>query len=488
LRLRPQDVTRLRARLDALAPSRREPVDSIYLDTPDRRLARARAALRLRALGSGRRMRWVQTLKTDDGGAAFSLRGEWETQAPGGRLSPALLAHSPLARLLAAPGPGVPGALAPVFRTRFERTTWNLAYRGARIEAVIDDGAIEAGPRREAILEAELELKDGPAQAVWRLARELCGGAGRSGLYLLPYGDSKAARGYRLALDLAPFPAGARPLPRIDPRQSAGQTARDLLAHEMIPLLANVAGVLSSADPGFAHRARVGVRRMRAGLESLDTPLPAGLAHGLQRLGAQLGAARDWDVLCEKLLPPLVAAQGGQAAAAWSRVVAAAQRRRQAALQRLRGQLAAPSFAQWALRLLQWSAAPPPAPGIRVDRVAGKSVRRGVRRVAVAARGFSRRSPQRQHRIRLQAKAVRYAIDILGEVLPRKRSRAARRALARFQDAAGHAQDMCVLVRSIARLTRSATLRRAALEWTEAQRARAIAEAQRHADALSAWR
>jgi inorganic triphosphatase YgiF len=516
LLLRPQDVPRLRARLDALAAARSETVDSTYLDTPDHRLARARAALRLRALGTGRRKRWVQTLKTGDDGSAFSLRGEWETPARGGRLAPDLLDGSPLARLLAgaaAPSGATPGnglerngetagappdvladglaLLAPVFRTCFERTAWNVHFGGASIEAVIDEGFIASGSRKEPLLEAELELKDGPSEAIWRLALELAGcpgGRGRADLCLLPYGDSKAARGYRLALGIAAAPSNARSAPALTAAEGVEVAARRFLAGEMVPLLANTIGLQARTDSEFVHQARVTVRRMRAGLDLLGTRLPRSLQDGLEALGKQLGAVRDWDVLCEHLLPRMIAAHDSSAGPGWARVAATAQRRQRAALGRLRRQMQEPPFAQFALRLLQWTDTPPALPGSPLDTLAITSVTKRMRRVAKAARGFARRSAQRQHRIRVQAKTLRYGIEILSGFLPRNSAAEARRALARFQDAAGRAQDLRVLVAAVERLTRSARLRRAARAWAREGRAKAVAKAQGLAARLSAWR
>jgi inorganic triphosphatase YgiF len=493
LRLRAADVAPLRARLDAYGRSRSEQVDSTYLDTPDHRLAGARAALRLRSLGKGRRQRWVQTLKTEDEGAAFSLRGEWEAAAPGGRLQPELLASAPLLQLLgAAAAADAAARLAPVFRTRFARTTWDLDVFGAQIEAVVDEGWIEAGDRSEAILEAELELKSGPPAAIWLLALDLAGGGGpRADLCLLPYGDSKAARGYRLAAGRAPAPRTLAPAGLVDAALSAAAAARRLVAKDMTCLLANAIGLQSGADPEFVHQARVSLRRMRANLDVLGVELPAPLERGVRLWGERFGAVRDWDVFCGQLLPRLVDELGAGDPAGWARLALAAGRRAEAARLRLRRQLDAPAFAELALRLLQWASdLPPPASrpkGVQrpVGEVASRAVRKRLRRVARAGLELARRSPQRQHRIRLQAKTVRYAIDALEAVLPPRLQGPGRRALARFQDAAGRAQDALVVVAAVQRLTRSAALRGAVAAWAAQRRRKAIAKAQGYAGRLT---
>jgi CHAD domain-containing protein len=106
--------------------------------------------------------------------------------------------------------------------------------------------------------------------------------------------------------------------------------------------------------------------------------------------------------------------------------------------------------------------------------------------VAEAGRNFARHSPQRQHRIRLQAKTVRYAIDCLAPVLPRRLSGAVRRALARFQDAAGRAQDATVALEAVGRLTRSAALHGDLAAWAAKRRSKPAHKAQRLAARLSA--
>jgi inorganic triphosphatase YgiF len=94
-----------------------------------------------------------------------------------------------------------------VFQTVFERSSWEVQAYGARIEAAIDEGQIRAGARTEPVLELELELIDGSPLALLKLALQLAGvrGGRPADLGLLPYGDSKAARGYRLARSLPPL-------------------------------------------------------------------------------------------------------------------------------------------------------------------------------------------------------------------------------------------------------------------------------------------
>ncbi|MCO4892098.1 CYTH domain-containing protein [Cupriavidus sp. WGtm5] len=165
---------------------------NVYLDTPRRDLAQARAALRLRRKGE----QWLQTLKTagsSQGGLA--TRHEWETAIAGEAIE--LKSFPAEAQAVLAP---LIGGLAPVFRTDFIRRTWIVTQDGARIEAALDTGTITApaSAAQERIQELELEWLDGnaarAAEALRAFAAKLAAVAA-----LAPSDLSKAARGYRLA-------------------------------------------------------------------------------------------------------------------------------------------------------------------------------------------------------------------------------------------------------------------------------------------------
>jgi len=488
LKLHAVDVTNLRKRLDALGASRHQRIDNVYYDTPDHRLAQAQAALRLRSIGKGRSRHWVQTVKTQDSESALSVRGEWERPAPGGRIDLALLADSPLAQLLengASAGHGL-ADLRPVFRTVFDRTAWDLTLDAAHVEAVIDLGEIQANGRTEAVCEAELELLAGDPAALLELALQLAGARARrrADLSLLPYGLSKAARGYRLALGRgpAPFSASFATAHRaFTAQQRIGEAARRLVAIGMSTMLANAADYSPQADPELVHQARVAMRRMRAGLDLLGAgaEVPERLRQSLRIWAGRFGVVRDWDVLCGEHLPPLASAAPASMEEVWKRLRAAATKQRDSARESLWRQLQSPAFAEFALRALRWSLSVPTKRGKRLQAVARKLVRSRQHRLTALARRFADLPIERQHKARIQAKALRYGIEMLQASLPKKLRRSALPALARFQDAAGGARDALIVQAIVARMTRSVPLRQHVDEWARTQRAAAIAKAQR---------
>ncbi|MES2817437.1 MAG: CYTH domain-containing protein [Pseudomonadota bacterium] len=174
-----------------------------YFDTPERDLAQARIALRIRRDGEA----LIQTLKTrGQSVAGLSERNEYDWHLPNAELDlsklddscwPAALAELDKQRI------------QPLFTTDFVRERAEIAWgRGKAkvvIEAALDLGLVCADGQQEEICELELELRQGEPEALLELAAELA-----ADLALMPCDISKAERGYRLfdassyALNLAP--------------------------------------------------------------------------------------------------------------------------------------------------------------------------------------------------------------------------------------------------------------------------------------------
>lgn len=486
LRLKRADVPALARRLSRYGSPTTLQVDSVYFDTRSRALAAHGCALRLRRVGD----RWLQTLKCGDASAALARRGEWEVAAPvvagRPRLSPAAFARTPLAALL-----GKRPRLQPVFRTRFERRLWNHQHDGARLEAALDVGTIAAGRRSEAICELELELKAGPPAGLPAFALALARD-GRRALALTPYGESKSARGYRLAARERPQPvkASAKRL-TADLTADIGIDAalRSVCARATETLIANAHGALAHDDPEFVHQARVALRRLRSALRLArhGVEFPSRLAAGLRWIARQLGEVRDWDVLAEQTLPAIERDLGPSAP-----LRARVQRRRERARRALRAALASPRFAQVALAALEWSAQPPrpDAPALRA--VAKPSLRKLHARLFESARGFAELSEKRQHRVRIRAKRLRYAVDFFGAVLPPRSAARYTKRLAALQDELGLLNDIAVAAARLPALAASARQRAALRAWAHDARGRTVRGAARQLARLQAcavpWR
>lgn len=174
----------------ATASAERQRLEAVYVDTDDRALSKAGLALRLRREGA----RWVQTLKGRGDGLAARLEDEHRL-GPGAEPDLQAGRHAGSAvgqRLLALLADGTP--LGAVYRTDIWRTHRLLRRGDARLELAHDRGTIEAGTRRLAVDELEIELKRGSSQA---LAAEAHRWVQRYGLWWDV--RTKSERGHRLA-------------------------------------------------------------------------------------------------------------------------------------------------------------------------------------------------------------------------------------------------------------------------------------------------
>ena len=135
---------------------------STYYDTAGADLAKAGFSLRLRDDGRNK----VQTLKRA-GRGAFD-RGEWESPAHGPAPDLDAAGFGPVRDILDKAGP-----LSPRLGNRIERRQRTVERDGAVIEIALDQGETEAGGRRAALAELELELKAGDPLALFALARAL---------------------------------------------------------------------------------------------------------------------------------------------------------------------------------------------------------------------------------------------------------------------------------------------------------------------------
>ena len=397
-------------------------VESEYHDTPGLDLLRQGLELRLRRDG----IRHVQTLKAvQSPSGSLHRRQEWECPLRGPALDiEALAALLPshaaaTARLLHAYAAG--GELEPRVRTRFHRTTWPLrSARGDEVELALDQGEVRAGGQRLELCELELELKSGQVSALFELA-----GALHAGLPLRPETRGKAERGFALL-------AGERALPRHAPkvhidRAASPAAALGAMVEECLAQVqANAAGVVDSDDPEFVHQMRVGLRRLRSALALFkEFASPAEVVmEGMRWSAAQLGCARDAEVLAQETLaripsPQTLASEwrGLQEAAA----AAATHARRLAA-----EAVGTPRHVAWQLALMAWvtslmeaNANEAQAPSHTSTRasladLAQRKLRRLRKRLRARGEGLKGADAQARHRLRIAVKKLRYATEMLG--------------------------------------------------------------------------
>jgi triphosphatase len=455
------------------APVSRQRLENIYFDTPDRLLHRHKMALRLRRADG----RWLQTLKTAGTEAgAMSRRGEWETPAKAtkdgrGRLDLRRLHDSPLVDLLGQ-SKAKPN-FQPWFATRVQRTLWTVERGQAQIEVALDVGDITAQfgakRRREPIRELELELKRGEAVALIELALDLIDIPGNAPLELLPLARSKAERGYQLALGrpAAAVKASAKGFTeKLTGRMSSAHALRAVVAHGLAVVTGNCELLLRGDDSEYVHQARVALRRIRSAIRLFDrarNDVPESLIDELRWLGSALGAARDWDVFVDEVLPKLQKTVGAEVITDPLR--AKADQRRHAQRAKLRSDVHSPRYAALLLNGERWTMSPAPADSELLQAMAETTLQRSAKKLFKPARFFAALTPERRHRVRIQAKRLRYALDLFSVMLPKRATARYIDATAELQDLLGGLNDAAVARTMFLQLGKAAKLPKAVDQW-----------------------
>ncbi len=410
--------------LAGVVPAERQLL-ALYFDTPREELARRGMSLRLRRSGAS----WVQCLKAGRSGAGgLHARDEWEHARDDCSIDLALFAATPLARL--ARRRHLHERLREIFRVAMRRTAWVIELApGSRVEVALDRGFVQRGVARQTVSEVEVECLEGDASAVFEFAARLLGT-----VPMRPSTVTKAQRGYRLLRDEAIGPVKSVPAP-LDQRQASSQAARRALGLALAQFQANEEAVLEGRDAEALHQMRVALRRLRSSLRAfrpvIAGDLEARFVPDLRSLGASMGAVRDWDVIAARALPRDIAASVA--------------RRRETSRRRLHEALYAPRHARWLLamarELANWPAAVEGEPGLR--QLARRALDKRHHRLVAAAR-LAGRGVAERHRLRIEARKLRLAVEEFASLFPGKLSRRYRHALSRVQDGLGVANDNAV--------------------------------------------
>jgi triphosphatase len=381
---------------------------STYYDTPDYELQQAGLGLRVREVEG----RWIQTLKSERQG--LSVRGEWETELQGEGLDLDALKNTPAADVIKT----LKGELGPVFTTRVERTAYPVRHGQSRIEAALDRGRVEAGDRVLELCELELELKGGPQQGLYALAKRLEEAAPLRLSFV-----SKAERGYRLLTGQTAGEAIKQAKVRLKPGMTTRQ-AFQVITSAALRQWAGNAGVLATARrPEGLHQMRVALRRLRTAMKLFE-PAVADDAYGrltgeLKWLAGELDLGRDTDVLIEETFRP--AARHLHRQAGMSGLGERLLKGRTKAYDRVIEVLAQPrhlnlvvDVAAW-IDCGRWADPADPRHGPLADRsveaVASEGLDKLRRQIRKRGKDLARLDPERRHKLRIRAKRLRYGLE-----------------------------------------------------------------------------
>jgi inorganic triphosphatase YgiF len=425
---------------------------NIYYDSQDQQLRQGLVALRLRRSGTARNPVWMQTLKTGAvSDSALSKRGEWESPVKGAALDLDVLMHTPWADL--DPDGVLFANLVPCFVTAFDRNIWLVeGPEGSVVEVALDIGTIEAGDRSAAIAELELELKAGAPGSLFELAGQIA-----KHLAVIPASASKSERGYALAANRHCAALTAQPID-FEPTQELSSAAKLAMREMFSQFTGNLQLLQTSDEAEVVHQARIGWRRFssatklfRSGPGVVKRPDNAPLLP----LRNALSALRDLDVARMEVLPQFAQAyvSGDSARArAWQKMELALGKATSAQREATIKALMQPEVGSTLLEIANWLEFDEGLHHVS-ERTADTEVtlrtwaKNKVKRLhgkLMKARDTAREanSPEQWHHVRLIAKRVRYSIEAVQSVLPKKRAQQWREQSLRLQSKIGSSRDV----------------------------------------------
>lgn len=445
LALRPEQVEALLQHPLLRTSGRQTPTPrrlvSTYYDTAAGLLRQRAMALRVRRAGRRR----IQTLKVPgDGYTGLQHFQEYEADLRGDRPDLDRIDNRNLQALVRTKR--LAEEIAPVFVTDFARRRFQFTVKDSEIELAVDRGEIRAGPHTMPLSEVELELLSGTPARIYEAALVL-----HEHVPLRLETRTKAERGYALAMACPAVPVKAKRV-ALDSAMSVGEGFSALARACRDQIRANEALVLAAVDPEGVHQFRVGVRRLRALLrlfrDALARDAYEHLRAELRWLHGELGPAREWDVFLSEMLPTLChRLPQDRSLEALASITQAARKR---AYERAHAAIESARYTSLILRLNLWlmngAMLASDEGGLRsadlpLSEMAGAALGRRAKRLRRAMKTTPDGDLAALHRVRLEAKKLRYTTEFFHSLYPAKRVKPVLKQLGRIQDELGSLND-----------------------------------------------
>jgi triphosphatase len=417
---------------------------SVYFDTKRLKLKRHGLTLRVRHVGD----RYIQTIKSDD--ASLFERSECEREIEGDRPD---LRQADTSALKPLRIKKLRKRLRPVFETRVRRTTYPLTRGDSDIALTIDRGEIGAGERTLPLCEAELELKRGNRASLFGLARELA----RATSAELAV-KSKPQRGYELLAGNAAAAARGQGV-EIAADMPAKAAFQSIASACLKQIVANKPAILASGPEGI-HQMRIGLRRLRAAISLFSDIVAEAEVRDIKRelkwLTRELGPAREFDVFLTRVVAPLEKTHARLTGMrSLSHDLAD---RRDAAVARALTAVCSRRFRDLTLNLAAWldgggRREPRNAFSRRrreqpIETLARAQLTRRWKKIRKRGRMLAKLHAHARHKLRIQAKKLRYAAEFYKTVFPGKKKERRREtflsALKDMQNCFGDLNDVTV--------------------------------------------
>ena len=423
---------------------------SIYFDTPDQSLRKAKISLRVRKSGRS----WVQTVKLGTGVVAgVSSAVEAEHPVKGRAVEFSAIEDPSVAAALETVLNGQP--VSECFETIMKRTTRVLTRDsdGSEIELAFDNGNILAGDAVRPLLELEMELKSGAGTSLFEAAKAL--------LADTPFRFSpcsKAERGYRLAEGDASEPLKPKlAAPITYPEGETVERAfRNVLRSCLEQMAENRVVILGSDDPEGPHQMRVALRRLRSAFRLFKPALNPATALALdakaRELAAEAGALRDLDVLVDEIVAPLtdVAPEGVR----FDGLIAHLQERREAVRTALTAHLASDDVNAFLMDLAAYTEGRGWLDPNNLDqtivlaqplqRFSADALKKQWKKVGKFGARIDDLTIPERHDMRKALKKMRYGIEFFADLYPPDTVKPFLKRMKKLQDIFGYLNDVAM--------------------------------------------
>lgn len=239
---------------------------------------------------------------------------------------------------------------------------------------------------------------------------------------------------------------------QLDADQTAGQAMVRIYQHLLTAVIRNVPGVLEDLDTEFLHDLRVAIRRIRSGLSLVKNVLPPAIVssfkNDITQLGSITGPTRDLDVYLLKqdnyLARLPVALQPGLASF-FDGLVAQRQIAHGKMVRALRSKKNRAILNTWKRYFAAKNRETGPAAGMAAKDLAGQIILRRFKRVMRDGKALDAATPDPEiHRLRIQCKKLRYAIEFFGSLYCANEIQTVIRQLKKLQDILGTFNDLSV--------------------------------------------
>ena len=401
-----------------------------YFDTADHYLQQHHITLRQRLENDI----WIQTLKAPKNTIErLEIETKLGTQEPTTIDLQCSLQHQKIQKKLAPLLQSLKDPLQVQFETQIKRQLYVQKLEDSEIEVAFDQGKVMANQQSLLINEIEFELKQGN---IHDLLASIQPWIEKYQIWL--DSNSKATKGQMLQQSLETVPAQYQTELRLNSNVSVAQALPKIVSNCLDHLLPNVSAIANQQSNALhVHQARVAIRRLRSALRTFESLFDCETQvwqTQLAELFKHLGGTRDRDALTESLIPQLI--QAG------SPITALPMNQTQIN-QEISKIFRAPETTKLWLKLIEFSHSAQTNKK-KLKSQMDKKINKMHLKICRSKDLFQQMPAEEKHQLRKRVKRLRYSIEFIATLYPKKVVKQYLKALKPLQDSLGRFNDLSV--------------------------------------------